>query len=740
MVAVKVASGLCCLFFITVAGDLDVPGFNSRPNVVVANIGDINIGYLASPHQDIVGSDLCKPAKISTICGLMEAMILAIEEINNRNDLLPNITLGYVAIDDCHGALKALGVAVYFVTDDAETSVNSSSSTCSASKQNAYSRGPTNELRHYDVIGVVGPTTSASASLSASYLSLFHVPMIGIYSTSDKLSDKTIYGYFSRVVAPDSAQVRAMLDLCQHYGWSYVSFVYSEGSYGENAATKLDTYLRSKNSGYSICLALTVKINSDAQQSDIDAAIETLLQHPTARVVILFLADAHVAGFFHAARTIAGVGKFLWLGADFLTVFEDTTNVDTPEGGLFFDHPSTPVPGLEDYISNKVLATDNNVWNNEIFEAAYQCSLSDRYNITGRGCLLGATLDPHVCPIQVPETCRMYDSVHVFARAVHRLIANRCPWAFRDASQLNDCVQGPLVQQYVRNTTIDGLLGRISFDANGDLQENLVIKQFKKVNDRYETTLVGAWNYLERTISFGGYEAIDWTWFHGAVLNETADEAAIHANDSIASVCSLPCNDNEYIIHGNIPCCWSCRTCRDNEVVNVNRTGCESCPTLLWPDVNGTSCRPIEPTYLKLSHPISICLLVTAGLGMALTLAITVIYVAKRRHKLLLATYVPLSLVILVGSLVVSATVVVFVVAPDSVPVCVARNFGFNCGVNLIYAPLFVKNILIYRIFHAGPFMIAHTSARSQMVITIVIAILIQVGRQCSICVGIAIQ
>lgn len=67
--------------------------------------------------------------------------------------------------------------------------------------------GPTNVLRHFRVAGVVGPTTSSSASLSASFLSLFHVPMIGIYATSDTLSDRTIYEYFYRLVAPDSVQV-----------------------------------------------------------------------------------------------------------------------------------------------------------------------------------------------------------------------------------------------------------------------------------------------------------------------------------------------------------------------------------------------------------------------------------------------------------------------------------------------------------------------------------------------------
>jgi hypothetical protein len=83
--------------------------------------------------------------------------------------------------------------------------------------------------------------------------------------------------------------------------------------------------------------------------------------------------------------------------------------------------------------------------------------------------------------------------------------------------------------------------------------------------------------------------------------------------------------------------------------------------------------------------------------------------------------------VILLGSLVVSAAVLAFVVPPNTVHVCVARNVGFNIGINLIYAPLFVKNILIRRIFNSGAHMITRSSTKTQMVATIALGIIIQV-------------
>lgn len=70
--------------------------------------------------------------------------------------------------------------------------------------------------------------------------------------------------------------MKAMLDLCQSFGWTYVSFVYSEGSYGQNAATYADHFLRDADNGYTICLATTVKIPSDADQAEVDDVIRTL--------------------------------------------------------------------------------------------------------------------------------------------------------------------------------------------------------------------------------------------------------------------------------------------------------------------------------------------------------------------------------------------------------------------------------------------------------------------------------
>lgn len=64
-------------------------------------------------------------------------------------------------------------------------------------------------------------------------LLLFKIPQISYASTAPELSDDRRYDFFSRVVPPDSFQAQAMVDIIRALGWTYVSTIASEGSYGE---------------------------------------------------------------------------------------------------------------------------------------------------------------------------------------------------------------------------------------------------------------------------------------------------------------------------------------------------------------------------------------------------------------------------------------------------------------------------------------------------------------------------
>ena len=64
-----------------------------------------------------------------------------------------------------------------------------------------------------------------------------------------------------------------------------------------------------------------------------------------------------------------------------------------------------------------------------------------------------------------------------------------------------------------------------------------------------------------------------------------------------------------------LPCCWECKTCRNNEII-VNGTRCQQCNLTTWPDdVTATQCLPIAATYLRWTDTLSVALLVLTLIG-----------------------------------------------------------------------------------------------------------------------------
>jgi len=163
---------------------------------------DVNIGLLSSVHQ-LTGGGQCTTFRQ---IGALRAWTFefAIDQVNDRADLLPNITLGFVEMDDCYDALKALEVSVYFVEDNCE----SGNSSCVGSVGDDDVR-----FRSYDVVGVVGPSTSGISVVVAPFLGTLQVPVMGLYATANALSDKTQYPYFVRLVPPDLGQERMLIQV-----------------------------------------------------------------------------------------------------------------------------------------------------------------------------------------------------------------------------------------------------------------------------------------------------------------------------------------------------------------------------------------------------------------------------------------------------------------------------------------------------------------------------------------------
>nr|XP_033487576.1 extracellular calcium-sensing receptor-like [Epinephelus lanceolatus] len=91
-----------------------------------------------------------------------QAMLFAIEEINNRTDLLPGVFLGYKIYDVCSSISRGVRVTLALTNGNEESSA-SSQGPCTKSAQ---------------VQAIIGETSSSPSMAIASVIGPFHIPMV----------------------------------------------------------------------------------------------------------------------------------------------------------------------------------------------------------------------------------------------------------------------------------------------------------------------------------------------------------------------------------------------------------------------------------------------------------------------------------------------------------------------------------------------------------------------------------
>ena len=256
-------------------GTLAIPRMK---NAEYVKEGDINIGFLISIHnadKDKTSSNICSEMWYTNAYSIQfsEAMAYATAEINRRSDILPNITLGYVVKDGCQTDIASLARALYFIPDHASKCNGTNLMT---PKENL----PT----HRKVAGIIGPGTSRQAVMIAPLMSAAQIPTLGTYTTSDELSDRTRFEYFMRLVPPDRAQVRALLDVARYFGWSYIAVVYTDGSYGEFGYKAVEEI----SEEYGMCIGYSRRLLENSGDEDNEEVVRGLERHHQAKAVVLF--------------------------------------------------------------------------------------------------------------------------------------------------------------------------------------------------------------------------------------------------------------------------------------------------------------------------------------------------------------------------------------------------------------------------------------------------------------------
>lgn len=515
-----------------------------------------------------------------------------------------------------------------------------------------------------------------------------------------------------------------MVDLLEHFKWSYVTFVFSLDFYGIDAYMLLSG--RVKN-GSSICLATEIAIPPNPTQADFDHAVDTLTigsNNKASHVVILFLSQTTAMGILKTAEARGLQGNFTWIASDAWgrnkQDFREVQGI--AEGTLTMKINSTNDPQFDKHFASLNPDKSNNPYMREFWEAtcyASNTSCSD------------STKFMDMTDVYQPESTisLVRVAVTILVNSLEELLS-RCRTHIRkrcDGFMFRQYINGTDLQEIMRGQT--GCLNStcISVDRTGEGRSPYSIMNYKRLPNG-EHTLQPIGHYDTHTANLSIFSDRDKPIYWNPAIDPTKYEGGVPL-----SVCSKPCHlgqGQKRAGFENSKCCWTCVDCGTDEFTHtllendgletMQCTGCKpmnKTNLLLFtkPSEKKNSCVFIRPHSIGPTDPAAAVILSLAIFCCCLTIVLLVLYIRNKTHRLIKATSLQLSYIIW-GGVIFSYASIVFYFLPlhDGCPSagrcnprlhtqwCYIQFITFSLSFTVINAPMLTRVNRIYRIFKKG--------------------------------------
>ena len=614
--------------------------------------GSVLIGGIFSTYTTDQVS--CDGTYWISVISKVESMSYAIRLINQREDILPNVTLGFYIRNNCGDDDLTLWTMLTMVSPSAGVDYEKK---CPGFEQKVSSR----------IIGIVGPSRSAASLVAAKVANVYAVPMISYFATSDELSDSQRFPYFLRTVPPDKFQVSAILDLLLRFDWKYIALFYSIDSYGTNGAQQIQKLAQDLD----ICIAVNLPVSSSPSEVEIQDIANKLIESDKIKVIVMFsvVRPAHMV--LKAITENIIDRQFTFLGSD--AWGGDVIDIDDAQskllhGSLFIKLFQQPIPHFRDYYKqlphNQHLASKWYEQLLQIIKEVYNCSRWDS------------------CPVpQAHNEIYVINSVFAFAIALHNSITNNC----QTDVVCEEAVNGDTYLKHLKNVTFEGPGGRFEFDVNGDTSGKYVIKSWQLDNGVYKMVDVGFWDpdHPHDRLQIDE-DIIQWNGM---------------TDGTPTSLCVEVCGPNEIAVPLKKKCCWGCQRC-PKHAIRVNHS-CRECPNLEWPNDKFSHCIPIHPDYVDSQNPIVMVNVAVSSFGI-LQCALTILGIwIYRKNQLIKASSIELSYVNLTGLIMGCLASLSTTSRPSSIS-CRVSEALIALSFSFIFAPVLMKVNRIWRIFQAG--------------------------------------
>ncbi|XP_013881959.1 extracellular calcium-sensing receptor, partial [Austrofundulus limnaeus] len=619
--------------------------------------GDIVIGGVFSIHpklDTVIYNYTTKPepprctgSLYSRGLRFSQAMIFAIEEINNSTELLPGIKLGYQIYDSC--VAVSLAVHAAFQLLNGQDHIFYKDKNCSQSGM---------------VMAVIG-NSGSTLSISISHIiGPFNVPLVSPLATCACLSDKQQYPTFFRTIPSDQFQADTLAKLVKHFGWTWIGAIRSDSDYGNDGmASFLDAAQKE-----GICVEYSEAFFRTDPRSKIKK-IAGVIRRSTSRVIVAFAAFGEMSVLLEELSLDPPPPR-QWIGSEGWITDPPLMSYSFCAGAIGVTIQKSVIPGLRDFLldlSPSEVAASAVL--TEFWEDAFNCSLNKNNNINKRACDgtedIRTLENPYTDTSQLRITNMVYKAVYAVAHAIHNAVCEetnliaQCDKHFK--------LESKQVFAELKKVNFSRNGYPVSFDVNGDPVAFYELVNWQK-SESGVTELVTV-GYYDASLPKGQQFQINRniTWMDGGTKVPL-------------SVCSERCppGTHKVLQKGKPICCYDCIPCPEGEISNMTDSpDCFPCSEEFWSNVKRDACSPKPVEFLSFDEVLAIILATFSGLGVSLAIITAVIFFRHRTSPVVKANNSELSFLLLFSLILCFLCSLTFIGAPSEWS-CMLRHTAFG--------------------------------------------------------------
>ncbi|XP_053479651.1 extracellular calcium-sensing receptor [Ictalurus furcatus] len=605
-------------------------------------------------------------------------MVFAIEEINNRNDILPGVKLGYKIYDSCGSVEMTTRASLSLINGNGE---NTSVISCSKSDT---------------VQAIIGQTSSSSTIAISATVGPVNIPVVSHFATCACLSDRKKYPSFFRTVPSDYYQSRALAKLVRYFGWTWVGALCSDSDYGNNGINEF--IIAAKEEG--ICVEYSKAFFRTDPREKILKVVE-IIKASTSKVIVAFVSYSDI-GVLLKEMALQNMTGFQWIGSESWISDLNPANVQWQhilKGSMGFAIPKAQINGLREFLIKHNPASDIAIYR-ELWEAIFDCKISTQDNADIKHmCMGNESLDQVQNHYTDVSELRLANNVYKAVYAVAYALHNRY-----SCSKLESKQQSPIACTNITDnkpwqvvnelkklhfTTVTG--EDVYFDENGDPAARYELLNWQLDKDgKIVFVKVGFFDGSLQTHLQLSFNNISIAWAH-------------NKPQVPVSVCSPSCppGTRKAVQKGRPICCFDCIPCAEGEISNITDSiTCIKCPPELWSNDKKTTCVLKLVEFLSFEEIMGSILVSFSLLGVSFTICIAVIFFEHKDTPIVRANNSELSFLLLFSLTLCFLCSLTFIGQPSKWS-CMLRHTAFGITFVLCISCVLGKTVVVLMAFRA---------------------------------------